>query len=138
MDQIYAGPLAHIQTVLGYDLQGVRISVKCNIVFALTGKKKVPCSETRPVVGRCSAVLSRVGILWVLEAEHSSLQATSAERLAKGRAALWYIERSALFGLPDCDFPLVRDTKRLRSSASQEARGQGWFSSFIYTGRRSS
>lgn len=40
--QIYAGPLAHIQTFQGCDLQSCEISVKHIIVFALTGKKKSP------------------------------------------------------------------------------------------------
>lgn len=78
--QIYAGPLAHIQTFQGCDLQSCEISVKHIIVFALTGKKKkVPCSDSRPVVGCHSAVISSVRLLWVLEAEHGDLQATSAE-----------------------------------------------------------
>lgn len=74
-------------------------------------------------MGRHSAVFSFVRILWVLEVEHGSLQATSAECVDKGRATLWHIEKSALFNLPVIF--LLSETQRLRTSASQEVRGQG-------------
>ena len=78
--QIYAGPLAHIQTFRGCDLQSCVNQCQAHYsVCPHRKKKKVPCSENRPVVGRHSAAISSVRLLWVLEAEHSDLQGTSAE-----------------------------------------------------------
>lgn len=59
----------------------------------------------------------------MLKAEHGNLQAASAECLVMDRDTLWYIERSALYNLPGCDFPLLQETKGRRSSASHKRMG---------------
>lgn len=56
----------------------------------------------------------------MLEAEYGNLQAASAECLLTDRDMLWYIERSALYNLAGWDFPLIQETKGLRSSASHK------------------
>lgn len=73
----------------------------------------------------------------MLEAEHGSLQATSAECLATGRATSWYIERSAFFNLPDSfsSSPRHGETEKLSISGGLGSRLSP---RFVCTGRRSS
>lgn len=116
--------------------KAIRISVKHSKMFSLTGKKKSH-SENRPGAGHHSAVFSCVRISWALEAERGSLQATSAERLATGRAMSWYIERSAFFNLPDSFSSCPRHGEKEELSISG-GLGSRLSPCFVCTGRRSS